>query len=249
MSEPRLTIRNTATGNLLYVDGDWAATTCGEDKEGTRDAYFKVQWCERGSKDIATTVMIRTDCHPQSLLDVRDLKYQGGAFDATKCNDKNRWWKVIYVELKPGKGEKDVVPVVMFKSWTENKYLAETEGKKGIECLTLDDTVSVSDVPDRCKWKLTVGGSAWSPGQAATFGIAVPLVALAAAVSGGTALAGAAGPIAAALTASGATTLAGFVGTTGAIAAGATLAGVSAGAGTALTNAFKELSDSMFVPW
>jgi len=249
MSEPRLTIRNASTGNLLYVDGDWAGTTCGEDKIGTRDAYFKVQWCERSSKDIATTVMIRTDCHPQSLLDVRDLKYQGGAFDGGKCNDKNRWWKVIYVELKSGEGEKDVVPVVMFKSWTKNTYLAETKGKRGIECLTLSDDVSVSDVPDCAKWKLTIGGSAWSPGQAAAFGIAVPLVTLAAAVSGGAALAGASGPIAAALTASGATTLASAVGTTGAIAAGATLAGVSAGAGTALTQAFKELSDSMFVSW
>lgn len=248
MSEPRLTIRNASSGNLLYVDHEWAGTTCGEDKIGTSDAYFKVQWCERSNNDIATTVLIRTDCHPQSLLDVRDLKYQGGAFDGSKCDDKNRWWRVRYLALEGGSGEKDVVPVVMFQSWTQNTYLAEKAGG-GIECIKLSDDILLTDLPDCAKWKLTIGGSAFSPGQVTCFALLTPLAALAAAVTGGVAVAGAAGPLATIFAASGATTLASAVGTTSAVVTGAAIAGISAGASTAISQAFKELSDSMFVDW
>ena len=39
---------------------------------GEQDVKFKVQSCEKvGNR--AITVMIRTDCHPKSLLDATDL--------------------------------------------------------------------------------------------------------------------------------------------------------------------------------
>merc|ERR1712179_785141 len=79
--EPRMTIRNGR--NVLFVDGNWACTTIREGAKGNKekqlssDAKFKVQWCKRSDKGVATTVVIRTDCIPGSLLDVRDLKFQG----------------------------------------------------------------------------------------------------------------------------------------------------------------------------
>jgi len=246
--EARLILRNGKSGNPLFVDADWACTTCDESKSGEQSARFKVQWCERSNQGVATTVMIRTDCHPQSLLDVRDLKFQGGALDGTKCDDRNRWWTIHYLELEPGAEEKDVIPVVMFQSKTESTYLAEKDGG-GVECIALKDDTPIADLPDSVKWKLTVGGKAWTPGMVATVAIGTPLAVVAAAVSGGIGVARASVPIAAALTASGATTLAGLVGTTGAIVTGATIAGVAVAARGLLSEAFKQVSDSLFVPW
>ena len=41
MSEPRLHIKNSATGNMLYVNG-WKADTIDDQNAGERDVKFKV---------------------------------------------------------------------------------------------------------------------------------------------------------------------------------------------------------------
>ena len=89
MSEPRLHIKNCKTGRLLHVTEDWKANTIGNEHAGEPDVKCKVQCCEKTGK-FASTVMIRTDCHPQKLLDANDLAYQGDALDSNKCDDKNR---------------------------------------------------------------------------------------------------------------------------------------------------------------
>ena len=242
MSEPRLTIRNVANSHILYNEHKhWTATIAEESKAGSQDAKFKVQWCERTEDKIVTVVMIRTDRHPQSLLDVRDLKYQGGALDGKKCHDKNRWWKLTWLEVGEGG-----VTTVLFQSFEEKgKYLVETEDGSGVELMHIDDDTHLESIPQRAKWELTIGGRALSPGQAAALGL-LPLAAVVGAITGGSAAAAFAGPMAAAFSAAGITTL----GTaTAVITAGAVVSGISAAASEALKALMVDVSDALFVPW
>ena len=244
MSEPRLTIRNLATNHLLYAS-DWEATTTDEEKAGNRDALFKVQWCERINDKIVTTVLIRTDCHPQSLLDVRNLKYQGGALDGGKCYDKHRWWKLTWLEV----AERGA-PTVLFQSFTNTgKYLVEKENNCGVELMEISGDTPMENIPDRAKWELTIGGRALSPGQATSLCLTLPVATVLGIISGGAAVAGAVGPLAAIFTAAGATTLAGAVTTTGAIAAGAALGGIAAAAKGVVADLLKDVSSELFVDW
>lgn len=244
MAEPRLTIRNVATENILYVGRSWTAITTSENEAGNQDAKFKVQWCKRTSHGIATTVLIRTDKHPQALLDARDLRYQGWALDSQKCYNKNRWWKLTWLEVA-----RDGKPTVLIRSYTKGTYLAEKKYGAGVELISLREDASLKDLPDKAKWELTIGGRALSPRQATLLGVGIPVAAVAGTFTGGAAIAGAAGPMAACFAASGATTLAGIVGTTGAIATGAVMGGVSAVSTTVICNVLKNVSNTLFVDW
>jgi len=238
MSEPRLHIQNSASGHLLHTNGDWKADTVGDQHAGERDVKFKVQWSEK-TGEFASTVMIRTDSHPQSLLDASDLAYQGGALDSRKCYDKNRWWKLTYVELSETK------VTVMFKSFTKEKYLAETMDGTGVELIQIDENLPIQEVTGRAKWDLAIGGSAFTPGQAAAVGVGAPFAALVGAI----ATAGSMGTLGAALVGAGATTLGAMANTTTAIAAGAAIGAISGATVEVLNNVLKEVSDNLFVDW
>ncbi|KAJ8050474.1 Interferon-induced very large GTPase 1 [Holothuria leucospilota] len=244
MSGPRLTIRNIATKHLLYVGSSWEATTSSADKTGEQAGLFKVQWCEQISDKIAKTVLIRTDFHPQSLLDVRDLYYQGRALETQKCYDHNRWWKLIWLEIAEGG-----VTTVLFQSYTRGTYLAEKEGSAGVEVIQLSDNIKLKDIPDRAKWNLTIGGRAFRPGQEDVVCLSVPVATVRSAFTDGDASCGTSGPMAAAFAASGATTLAEAIGTASAIAAGAVLHGISPAAATLLHGILKDVSHAFFMDW
>lgn len=244
MSGPRLTIRNIATKHLLSVGSSWEATTSSADKTGEQAGLFKVQWCEQISDKIAKTVLIRTDFHPQSLLDVRDLYYQGRALETQKCYDHNRWWKLIWLEVAEGG-----VTTVLFQSYTRGTYLAEKEGSAGVEVIQLSDNIKLKDIPDRAKWNLTIGGRAFRPGQEDVVCLSVPVATVRSAFADGDASCGTTGPMAAAFAASGATTLAEAIGTASAIAAGAVLHGISPAAATLLHGILKDVSHAFFMDW
>jgi len=237
-SEPRLHIQNNASGHLLHANGDWKADTVGYQHAGERDVKFKVQWSEK-TGEFASTVMIRTDSHPQSLLDASDLAYQGGALDSRKCYDKNRWWKLTYLELSETK------VTVMFESFTKGKYLAETIDGTGVELLQIDKNLPINEIPGRAKWDLAIGGSAFTPGEAARIIIGAPF----AAAVGAIAAAGSMGTLGAVLIGAGATTLGAMASTTTAIAAGAAIGAISGATVQVLDHVLKEVSDKMFVDW
>lgn len=242
MGEPRLTIQNVATNHFLYLGSSWEATISSADEIRKQAGLFKVQWCEQICDKIAKTVMIRTDLHPQSLLDVRDLCFQGWALDSQKCYDHNRWWKLIWLEIAEAG-----VTTVLFQSYTRGTYLAEKRGSAEMEVIHLGGNVSLRDVPPRAKWKLTIGGRAFKPGQAEVVRLSHPIATVMSAFYGVDAFSGASGPMAAAFAASTATTLADAVGTASAIAAGAGLHGISPAAATLLHEIIKDVSRALFV--
>ncbi|KAJ8050476.1 hypothetical protein HOLleu_03696 [Holothuria leucospilota] len=244
MPGPRLTIQNLATNHLLYVDSSWEATISSADKTGEQAGLFKVQWCEQISDKIAKTVLIRTDVHPQSLLDVRDLCYQGRALSLKKCYNHNRWWKLIWFEVA-----EESVTTVLFQSYTRGTYLAEKEDNTGVEVIQLSDNINLQDIPDRAKWKLSIGGRAFKPGQVDVVRLSVPVATVMSAFTDGDASSGAQGPMAAAFAAAGATTLAEAAGTATAIAAGAVLHGIPPAAATLLHGVLKEVSHAFFMDW
>lgn len=236
MSEPRLHIKNTATGNLLHVDGSWKADTVGDDHANDRDVLMKGQWREKAGK-VVKVVMIRTDAHPQSLLDASDLAYQGGAADANKCYEKNRWWKVAFADLS----ETDVT--VMFESYTkQGMYLAETVDGGKVELMPIAGTLPVSEAPKRAKWDLTIAGRAFTPREATAIIIGTPFAAVVAGLGGAGVVAG----LGAALTAAGVTTVGGL---TAATAAGGVIGGISGATATVLANALENVSEELFVDW
>ena len=181
MSEPRLHIRNLASTNLLYYDGHWRAGTIGEEHTGERHVKYKVQWCEKLG-DFAKTVLIRTDKHPQKLLDAPNLDFQGGiAYDGKK-NDKARWWKVTYIEVSENSA------TVLFQSYTKGGYLAEKLDGSGVELIEIDGDTLTQDIPTRAKWELTIGGHALTPGEVVFVSIS-PLIFALGAITGGAATA------------------------------------------------------------
>ena len=222
MSEPRLHIKNCKTGRLLHVTEDWKANTIGNEHAGEQDVKFKVQCCEKTGK-FASTVMIRTDCHPQKLLDANDLAYQGDALDSNKRNDKNRWWKLHYLEVSETK------VTVMFESYSkENLYLAETDDKK-VTLIPMDNSQfqSHKNSPNgRAQWDLAIGGRALTTGQVAGVIVGAPLAAAGIAIVTVSSL----GALTNALAAVGAATLA-----------------VLAGANNVVNNVLAEVSDNLFV--
>lgn len=196
---------------------------------------FKLQWCERGENDVAKTILIRTDQHPQSLLDSADLCFQGAALDGNKCWEQRRWWRVLYLQL-----EGDHSPVVAFKSFQNGELLAATPDGTGVELIGGPDNQPVAQIPARALWRLSVVEHALSPAQVASLCFA-PFVAAAAAVGGGAAAVGIITFFAAQTTIGSALTFA-------AISTGAAVAGIAGGA-TTVSDCLKGISAGYFVDW
>lgn len=233
MSEPRLQIQNIDSGHLLIVESDsWKASTASDDYAKKQIALFKVQWCEKPGK-YASAVMIRTDCHPQSLLDASDLAFQGSALDSTKCYDKYRWWKVHYLKLDQTK------VTVLFESYErKGQYLAESRSERdvdghvhrwdyGVELIELGTDPEDKDIPGRAKWGLSIAGRSLSIGETTAISVAAPFAALV----GGLGAAGAAATLGMSLTGAG------------------VIGGVSGASTVVVLNTLKKLSDDLFVDW
>lgn len=173
-SEPRLHIRNIATSHLLTLADNWKPGTRAGEKE--RHELFKLEWKEKVG-NIATEVMIRTDKHPQKLLDASTMHFEGGSVDPGKKDKPQRWWKLNYLNVT----ESEVT--VLIQSHTSGLYLAENIG--GVELINIDGkTRTDENTPDRAKWALTIGGSGLSPGEVAFICITPLVLALGAVTSG-----------------------------------------------------------------
>jgi len=173
-SEPRLHIRNLASSLYLTLDDHW---TPGTRDMTNRHELFKVEWKEKVG-DMATLVMIRTDKHPQKLLDAGTMKFEGNACDGKKKHKPERWWKLNYLNVT----ESEVTVLIQSHS---GKYLAEISPREGVELISIDgNTRTDENTPTRAKWGLTIGGSGFSPGQVATLCL-MPLAVALGAVTGG----------------------------------------------------------------
>ena len=165
---------------------------CREDYQDNTDFKFKLQWCERSDK-IATCVMIRTDKHPQSLLDPTSkatrgdcaLWFEGSALDGDKCYQKSRWWDILYISAENKENAVDVT--VAFKNRVYGLFLSDTLGPDPALEKFADNTL-LTDLPERIKWRLRVVDHALSPKQVGLI-CATPFVAVAGALSGGAAAA------------------------------------------------------------
>ncbi|KAJ8047413.1 hypothetical protein HOLleu_06402 [Holothuria leucospilota] len=242
MTEPRITIRNVESRHLLYVASSRNATTSSKDKEGKENALFKVQCCEKMANTVTKTVLIRTFHYPNRLLDVRDLRFEGRVLDMHKRYDKDRWWKMTWLEVAEGGMLK-----VLFQSYTNNSYLAEKEGGAGVEVIQLDNNDAVNDVPDRAKWELTIGGLKFKPDRPG--GVYLGLSNIINELNDRTAVTRVAESMAITFTATPFTTLTEAVDTTDAIAAGETVDGISATTARALSRIVHKASKAFFVSW
>jgi len=236
MSEPRCCLKNRKTQKFLSAKSDW--------KGGLADSYtgenesFKFQWCKRGDNGIPSCTLIRTDTHPQSLLDVTDLYFEGGALDFSKCDNQNRWWDIIPMMIEKRDDEPEQLNyIIALRSATTGKYLVDSGNNLTLR--DLDKGTDMKNVPDMFKWELFVSGRALSPGQVTGIAFAPVVIAIGAATGGAAFLAFGAGiGIAAA-----GTTGAAIAVTVGAFAGGlATLSGEMA-------VILKDVSKIMFVDW
>ena len=229
MSEPRCCLVNVGSNKYLTCKDDWSV--------GMTDGYnggnesFKLQWSKRNNDGIVTTTMIRTDCHPQSLLDCRDLCFQGGALDSNKCYDQHRWWDVVLLNLKPD-GEKSIRFVVALKSATTNEFLGASD--YGVHLKSFTNDTPLDDIPSNYRWEIYVSGRALSPGQV-TFIVFSPLVIAIAAFGGAGAVVGIYG-------------LEATVGGVSAVTVGGVLGALGA-VGETVKAALIEVSKEMFVDW
>ncbi|KAL3942948.1 MAG: hypothetical protein SGBAC_002937 [Bacillariaceae sp.] len=181
MKEPRCCLRNRETKKFLSVKKGWKAWKGGlSDSDTGENESFKLQWCKRTDKGKVTCTLIRTDTHPQSLLDVSNLHFEGGALNPRKCEDRKRWWDVIHIIEGQDKTFKYSIAL---KSVATGKYLVD-DGKK-LTLSHLND--SSSDFPDMFKWELYQNGrSAASPAQVQTM-VSAPAIVISHAVGGGAA--------------------------------------------------------------
>lgn len=252
-SEPRVRITNLASDNLLHRKPGgivcsldpfckWDADTVGPQYAGGQDVKFKVQWVEKVIGKWAKTVMIRTDRHPQALLDARNLKFHGSALDFTKCKKTDRWWRLYYISST----ETNVT--VMIESYTKTGfYLAETIDRTGVELIQLDKSARTdfNKQPLRAKWGLAIAGGAFSPGQVAGITVLAPFAAVLGALTSATAFPS----LAPALAAAGLVNFAAWSTGATAIAAGSAIGGINGAASVLVASVLKKISDTFFVDW
>lgn len=165
------------------------------------------------------TVLIRTDAHPQSLLDSRDLAFQGGALDGGKCYDNHRWWDIFFISgnTKQGNHAKMETTIYAFATYESRnmqrrQFLSVVNGQKqvGLESLDADD-----ELPERAQWAVNGCGTAFSPGQVRDAALVVPVAVAAGAVTGGYGGAALGGAYVATVTTVGAVTAGAAAATTG----------------------------------
>lgn len=231
MGEPRCSLKNMQTKRYLTCRDDWSGGL--SDSNGINGS-FKLQWCKRGNNGVVTSILIRTDCHPQSLLDVRTLQFEGGTWDSNKCYKEERWWDIVPMNIVGE--EHDIRFIVALKSASTGEYLVDDGNKLTLN--KLDKSANIEKVPDMFKWEVSVSGRALSPGQVSMIAFS-PVVVAAGAVSGGALGFGFAAAFG---------TVAGTSGATAALTIGTVVGGFGA-VGGATAGILKEVSEKLFVDW
>lgn len=242
-SEARCSLTNLGSGKMLDAAAhDWSAGMSEVPKDMDQAHKFKVQYTEKSENGVIKTVLIRTDCHPQSLLDgaVSPLAYEGGALDMHKTHVQSRWWDLIYLDSAENAVH------VMLRNRHNHKYLAEADSKPAL--VDLEPGMALSQVPKSAMWEIRITGRALTPWETACFVVTAPLkVALGTATAGvevtgcaiGVALSTAATAGTAVATLGGAAT--GLI----AVAAGAAIKG-TAEATVDVVTALKQIGGSLF---
>jgi len=225
--EPRAHLTNVHKGWKLASDDHWKA---GSKCESGRCDWFKLEVAGLSSNGLVRWTTIRTDWHPQSLLDKRNLHFQGGAWDGYKFYDQNRWWGVVWGERKVENQQShqhdwvvEDAQIAFFTYHSRNdanlEFLAmRDDGSVYLEPYPRD--ASPTDLPKRALWSVSIAGSAWSPKGVLTLTVWVPLTIAAGVATGGIAWMGVAGAAAATGVQAGI-----IVGTAGVLSASAVISG------------------------
>lgn len=224
-SEPRCRLMNLKSKTDFTVDKHWKASfKC----QNGRCNWFKLQKKEWNDDGFPTVALIRTDWHPQSLLDAGSLDFEGSAMRRRKTYISSRWWNPLLLNVHQDDSSNPNMGIFAWRVHDtrfddEPKFLAGDGNSVYLLGVKKNDTI-----PQNAQWAVSVIGRAFSPGEAAAIALTAPLAA-GAAVSGGIVAAGLG---------------AGWV-----TAMGATTAGVVAGAKTLTPALTAKLASGFFVDW
>lgn len=164
MSEPRCSLLNVKANADLTVDNKWKASfKC----QSGRCNWFKMQKKEENADGFPTVAVIRTDWHPQSLLDADTMAFEGGAWDGGKCYKSSRWWNPLLLEVHEDKNHRANMAIFAFRvhdsrSDDEPRFLASDGNSVDLMKVKKDDAI-----PEEARWAMSVIGSAFSPGEVA----------------------------------------------------------------------------------
>merc|ERR1712217_54901 len=231
-SEPRCRLLNLKAKTDLTVNAvsrrKWKADFKCLDG---RCNWFKLQKKEWNAAGFPTVVLIRTDWHPQSLLDYRSLDFEGSAWDSRKSYKSSRWWNPLLLGVHTDKDAHPNMAEFAFRvhktrNWDHPRFLAG-DGKR----VYLARVKANETIPPEAIWMVSAIGSSFSPGEVAAMAFAAPVGIVAAAVTGGVAAAGVAGI------------------TAGWVATAAVTAGVAAGGAALKGPLTAEVANSYFVNW
>lgn len=185
--EPRVVMENMQRKLNLAMSHDWKATSsC----NFGRCDWFKLQgklWNADGK--LPTTVLIRSDWHPQPLLDDK-LNFEGGALEFGKEDDQSRWWDLIPISVDLERAESSELFAVAAV------YAFATRSSKGADerqYLAMDgDDIILKPLPEdrvledlQVQWHIQKIGSALTFQEALTLGLVLPATVATAAVTGG----------------------------------------------------------------
>jgi len=192
--EARVHLLNEATKKSFTVDSNWKGSSkC----ENDRCDWFKLQYSALASNGVVKWTTIRTDWHPQSLLDRRDLYFQGGAWDGGKFWNRNRWWGVVWGNTTWNKDRKGWSPsdrqLAFYTYDSRHHYNLEFLAMRNDGSVYLHSYPRSADalhLPRNAVWHVTVAGSAWSVKETLWATLGAPLVVAAGVVTGGAAWAG-----------------------------------------------------------
>lgn len=198
ITEPRVSLLNMATKKRL-VYKNWAATTR-NDQDDKQSNRFKLEVYDKKNDEttgrhpngIPKTILIRTDQHPQSLLDT-DLKFTGSWHDGTKTNDRKRHWVPHFfvddfIEGSPDDDNDNGRYVVSMAFSSRNNphiFLGADLDNPG-RVILVDTSQDPDTIPNNCRWEVIFNNTFWAWGKG-TVGIVaggVGAVALVAATGG-----------------------------------------------------------------
>ena len=150
----------------------WAGVLVNVDQAPNLDNRFKLQVVRdedqgpaRYPGQMPRVVNIRTDRHPQSILDCNTLKFEGGTFDWSKTYGAHRRFIVKYCVEKESQ-----TPYVAFESCLNGKYL-------GVDANGQLQMVEANPSDPSVHWIFQKANHfwAWTPGQVAA-GAALPVL-------------------------------------------------------------------------
>lgn len=181
-AEPRCSLMNMRSKSTMKVNNSWHASF---DCQSDRCNWFKIQKKETNDKGEPTIVLIRTDWHPQSLLDYRSLAFEGSALDSGKAYQSSRWWEPFLIAAHPDSNLRRVnMAIYAFRVYDSapnvDMFLAGDGNRVFLKSFSKTENLT-ADV----MWGMSIIGSAMSPFNVASTFAVMPVAMTAGFLTGG----------------------------------------------------------------